>query len=285
MKRLIRNAVRLLPALLIVAAAFATPAEFYQTYIPAGVEIGMSRDEVQKARPQAMKGGMSQPSAAKPDATFVQMAEIMPQGNTRVAYWYRFKSGKLGVVTRSLMVTGMPIEHAQAGASKVVDELKADFVLKGQEQVARSTGTENTVVTAQLWEDAAAGRNIYFVTTNREITVVVFDPKAFGKADFFLGPERMKDLNAHAEAVRGMVDKAAATPVPIVDLLPKAAAANPSPTPVKPTAAIPTPATPVPPATPVVHWRQQRPWRKLPLQLLSGSRRCGRGLLEYSRWS
>lgn len=231
-------------------AALAAPTEFYQAYIPPGVEIGMSPEQVKAARPQAMTGGMLQPSAAKTDTTFVQMAEITPQGNTRVAYLYRFKAGKLGAVLRSLMVTGMPIEHAQAGASKAADEIKANFVLKGQEQVARSTGTENTIVTAQLWEDAGAGRNIYFVTTNREITVVIFDPKAFGKSDFFLGPERMKDLEAHAESVRGMIDKAAATPVPIVDLLPKVAMASTTPTPAKPPSTTPVPTSAVPTATP-----------------------------------
>jgi len=250
MKRLIRNAARLAGILLTIAFATAAPEDFYRNYLPSGVEIGMSPEQVRIARPQAVASAAAQPSAARVDTTFVQMVEITPQGNTRVAYWYRFKGGKLGAVTRSLMVTGMPIEHAQAGASKVVGELKADFILKGQEQVARSTGTENVIVTAQLWEDTATGRNLYFVTTNREITVVIFDPKAFGKSDFFLGPERMKDLDAHAESVRGMIDKAAATPVPIIDLLPKVAAASASPTPVTPAAATPAPATPAPSAAP-----------------------------------
>lgn len=248
MNWLIRMAARLAAIILTSAFAAAAPEEFYRNYLPPDVEMGMSQEMVRKARPRAVTGQASQPSAANADPSFAEMVEIALQGTTRVAYWYRFKAGKLGAVTRSLLVTGMPIEHAQAGANKVADELNANFVLKGQEKVARSTGTENIIVTAQLWEDAAAGRNIYFLATNREITVVVFDPKAFGKPDFFLGPERMKDLEAHAESVRGMVDKAVAPPVPIVDLLPKVTVASGTPTPAEPSPPVPQPSKAATPA-------------------------------------
>jgi len=261
-----RNRIHLMSCvfLLVAMAAVASPESFYQSYLPAGIAMDMSPEQVRNTRPQAITSQSSQPSAAKADPTFVEMVEIAPQGNTRVAYWYRFKAGKLGAVTRSIMTARMPIEHAQAGASKVAEELKADFALKGQEQVVRSTGTENTVLTAQLWEDKADGLNIYFVTTNREITVVMFDPKAFGKADFFLGPERMKDLNAQAEVVRSLTDKTAATPIPIVDLLPKVTGTSATPAP----AATPVPSTPAPSMAPTALQPTSTPAEKTPMPIV-----------------
>lgn len=208
------------------ATVVAAPEDFYRAHLPPGVSMGMSLEELTTVRPGASRNEIGAPSNPQSDRR--EMVEITPQGDTRVAYWYRFKGRKLGAVTRSLMTARMPMEHAEAGALKVADELKADFALKGQEQVVRTTGTENTVLMAQLWEDLARGLNLYFVATNREITVVVFDPKAFGKADFFVGPEKMKDLDAQAESVRRMTEKAAATPIAIVDLLPKVMEATPT---------------------------------------------------------
>lgn len=222
-------------------AAIVSADVFYKTYLPAGVSIGMSPEQVRTFRPQAIRNQMPPPSASNSDDALVEMVEIMPQGNTRVAYWYRFKGEKLGAVSRSIMTARMPIEHAQASASRVAEELRVGFFLVGEEQVVRTTGTENTVTTAWRWEDREKKLNIYLVATNQELTVVIFDPTKFAKGDFFLGLERMKDLNAQAELVRSVTEKAG-TPIPIVDLLPKVNAASATQAPASaPISSIPAP--------------------------------------------
>ena len=209
----------------------ASTDAFYQAYLPKGVTIGMTPQQVSAARPGAIKNDLqsSSPNAADNRAR-LEMIELSTEGRSRVAYWYRFKDGTLGAVTRSIMVLTMPVDHAQAGASKIHGDLESDFALKGQEPVLRSNGTENTVLAAQLWEDKAHSLEVYFVATNQEITLTVFDPKRFGKSDFFVGPERRKDFDAQAAAVRSLTENAA-TPKPVVDLMPAIAGASPILTP------------------------------------------------------
>ena len=218
----------------IFAAAIAAPEDFYRAHLQPGVSMGMSQEELAKARPAAIDmdmSGFDRPAAPKPPGAPVQMAEIRRGRDGASVSSYRFKAGKLGAVleaTKTATKTSVvPIEQSQAAVSKLAEELKANFVLKGQDQIVRIGGIDGAaVLTAQLWEDKAKGLHLYFVATNQEIEIVIFDPKAFAKGDFFSGAETLEKSKASMESIRRQLGDRADPPLPLIDLLAKPTKGN-----------------------------------------------------------
>lgn len=220
-------------AFILGASAFtvAAPDDFYRAHLPEGVRMGMPQEELAKARPTARNmdmSGFDRPAAPKPPGAPVHMAELRRGPNGASATAYRCKEGKLVVVTEATKLgtkfATVPIEQAQAAANKLAGELQANFVLKGQEQIVRSGGLEGaTLLTAQLWEDKTNSLHLYFVATNQGIEFVIFDPKVFGRADFFAGPETLEKSKANMESIRRQLGDHAEPPLPLIDLLAKPA--------------------------------------------------------------
>lgn len=229
-------------ALMMLAAAsvIASPESFYSENLPSGVAFGMMPDQLAQARPEARKNDLIQSPNTETES--VSMVEIARQGNSGTAFWYRFKDGKLGAVSRSVSTKNVPAESAQGSAAKTYNELRANFNLVRQEEVLRSTGASTFQLSAQLWEDKTRGLNIYFAASSQENTVIVFDPKSFGSRDFFVPLDKRKELDAQAQSVRDLLGESVPTPSPIIDLLPtvaKESASTPLPAPKATTQSIP----------------------------------------------
>lgn len=197
----------------------AAPADFYAARLPAGVAFGMTPEQLEDARKTVDRRDFG--STASDRAGNSQAFEMRRQQDSALAFSYRFKGGKLGAIIGSTKTTMLPIEHTQSAASNIGRELIDNFTLKGEDQIVRSVATVASVLTAQLWDDKERGLNLYFVATNHEITLVIFDPKAFGKADFFNGVELLEKVKANNESIRRTLGNSAPPPVAIVDFLAK----------------------------------------------------------------
>jgi hypothetical protein len=207
----------------------AAPEDFYRAHFQPGVKMGMSLEELKAARPGARVKDWRRfdPSAPPPSqGALVRMAEVRHELDRYIYPGYCFKEGKLSAVEEQTGLydgrAQMPIEQAQAAVNKLADELKANFVLKGQEQVVRTIWLQRAaLVTAHLWEDKANDLHLYLVATNQEIDLVIFDPKAFARADFFGEPEGLEKAKASIESIRRQLGDRADPPLPLIDLLAK----------------------------------------------------------------
>lgn len=221
-----------LPCALILAISgftIAAPEDFYRAHFQEGVKMGMSLEELKKARPRVFDmdmSGFDRPAPPKrPDAP-VTMGEISRGLNGASASGYHFKGGKLGAVTGATKLgnkfAAPPVEETQPTVNKLLEELKVNFVPKGQEQIVRSGGLDGAaLLTAQLWEDKAARLHLYLVATNQGIEIVIFDPKAFARADFFPGPETLEQSRASTQSIRRQLGDRAEPELPLIDLLAK----------------------------------------------------------------
>lgn len=240
--------------MLAASRVVASPESFYSANLPSGVAFGMTPDQLAKARPEARKNDLIQSQNTGIES--VAMVEIARQGNSGTAFWYRFKNGKLGAVSRSVSTKKLSAESAQGSAVQIYNELQSNFDLLRQEEVLRSTGASTFQLSAQLWEDKAKELNIYFVASSQENTVIIFDPKSFGSTDFFVPVDKLKEIEAQAKSVKDMLGESVPTPSPIIDLLPKVvkeSASAPAPAPVATIQATPVPtqhAQSTAPATP-----------------------------------
>lgn len=218
--------------MLAASGVMASPESFYSETLPSGVALGMTPDQLAQARPEVRKNDLIQ--SQNTGAESVAMIEIARQGNSGTAFWYRFKNGKLGAVSRSVSMKNIPAESAQVSAAKTYNELRSNFDLLRQEEVLRSTGASTFQLLTQLWEDKTKGLNIYFAASSQENTVIVFDPESFGSKDFFVPVDKRQEIDAQAKSVRDMLGESVPTPSPIVDLLPtvaKESASTPVPEP------------------------------------------------------
>lgn len=238
----------LIALITVVATSSAAHEEFYQKHLQPGVSLGMSPDELITARSGALENEFG--ATGSDLAGTLEMSELRREQNSASGSVYRFKAGKLGAVLGSTKTTKLPVEHTQDAAIKLAQELKTNFALQREDQIVRSVGTVAAVLTAQLWEDEARGLHLYFVATNHEITLVIFDPKAFGKPDFFNGPELLKKVEANNESIRRALGERATPPMPIIDFLAKVKAGSPAQVTTNEQPLTPTAPTPVPTATP-----------------------------------
>jgi hypothetical protein len=209
----------------------ASPESFYSENIPLGVAFGITPEQLVQARPQVQKDSLNKSQVTQAEESG-SMVEYIRQGNGATVYWYRFKNGKLGAVSRSTATRNLSSESAQSGASQVYNKLRENFDLRGQDEILRLGGAGTSLLSAQLWEDKEKGRNIYFIASSQEISVIVFDHKSFGAADFFASLDKRKEIDAQAKSVRDMLGESLPTPSPIVDLLPmiaKESASTPQP--------------------------------------------------------
>jgi hypothetical protein len=210
-------------AVMTVDAAYANTEHFYKAHLPTNVSIGMSAGDFGTVRPSARKNDLIAPSSGHQNA--FDMVEIAQQGGNRVAYWYRFKEGVLEAVTQSMMTALLPLDQAEAAARQFEQDMSTSFQFKEHLNVLRRTGSQTSIISVQLWEDATRELNVYFLATNREITFVMFNPKQLGKNDFFVGSERQEDFDNKA-TVLGEQTKDAKRPTPLVDLLRKSSSAS-----------------------------------------------------------
>ena len=222
MEMLFRIALTCIFTFEIVAVATAAPEDFYRAHLPEGVSMGMSPEELAKARPTARNldfSGMDRRPAPKPAGAPVEMVEMTRELGRVSVRSYRFKAGKLGAILESTKTMKRPIEEAKAAVGKLIEEIKTNFTLKGQEQIVRSKGTVACLLTAQVWEDQARGLQLYLVATDDEISVWLFDPKMAGKADIFNGPEMLEKAKANNESIRRQLGDRATPETPLIDLL------------------------------------------------------------------
>lgn len=228
----------------------------------------MTPDQLTQARPEARKNDLSQSQGT--EAESIAMVEIARRGNSGTAFWYRFKNGKLGAVSRSVSTKNLPAESAQGSAVKTYNELRSNFDLLREEEVLRSTGASTFLLSAQLWEDKAKELNIYFAASSQENTVIVFDPKSFFSKDFFVPIDKRKEIDAQAKSVRDMLGESVPTPSLVVDLLPtvaKESASTPVPEPKTTTQTTPVPTEKpqssvpaTPPQSPMTAETKSSPW-------------------------
>ncbi len=206
----------------VVAASAGTPEDFCGKYFPTGVRIAISSEQLKSLRPQAIEIAPIDASGWVAHGV-TMMLEPPDRRGDLAAYWWRFKDKKLAAITKSTLPPRAESDNRmRLAVQEIINDLSASFQKITEEKILRSSGGHNILLTAQLWENADAGRSVYLVASNEETTIIMFDPKIFGSRNFFVSSDRLKDIEAMTET--SGIPKSLSPPV---DLLSKLAA-NPS---------------------------------------------------------
>ncbi len=185
----------------VVVARAAEQAEKYTTLvIPENVTLGMTRDAIQPNRPAAKKlqGAMGSRNTNAVVLTEVK-GDIMPL----VCYQYHFVDDHLRAVTKGIGHGGKRDEQT---VKRIHDALARDLKKQADEKILR-LNTELEQVSVELWKDEKSGTCVYFVDTSNDTSVIVFDPKYFGKKDFFITPDEMPQIAPAVDSVRKTIEE------------------------------------------------------------------------------
>lgn len=196
----------------------------YSFVLPKNVSLGMSAQKIKSVRPKAKRQGIGS-VATKQDKTLKSiLTEVQIGGKEATSYQYHFTNETLGAVTMS--VYHLPGVQDQR-AKNIYKALPKSFTkVKDKEKkiVRLSRDLEKSIVTAELWKDKKTGNHLFFVATTEETTAILFDPKLFSDADFFILADKVPDEIPDAKTVRESVKKrgnAKVKDVPRSDLIEK----------------------------------------------------------------
>ena len=194
--------------------------DFHIAYLPEGVRLGASLVDITSVR-----SGLVQNNFPHPDNRFggvtSEFIELQKAKSPPLAYFYRFKDDKLGSVLRSSSMRSLSVHDAKLAAVKIYNDLNANFRMTREDAIVRSNGTTTIIATAQLWQGDDAQFSLYFVATTDELTLVIFDPTQCERSNFFLGVERLPDVNSTVEKVKTLsIGRAKDASPTLADLIP-----------------------------------------------------------------
>ena len=178
-----------------IAVAMSAPSseQFYAANFP-GVTIGLDSRSVMAQRPRAFRSNTSLTGGGQVNDSNFDLIEIINENGQRIVFWYYVRDATVAGMCRGVPSTGLPLESARAQARNVRSTLQSAFDFKRIDKILRSTGVETALLSAELWGEKNGTLRLYFLASNQDITVIVFDPQRMSKKDFFLGPERLKEF-------------------------------------------------------------------------------------------
>lgn len=184
------------------ASAADQPEKYAALILPGNVTLGMTRDAIQPARPEAKK---LDASLGPRRTNAVVLTELKKDALPATCYQYHFVDNQLRAVTKGILHAGKRDEEM---AKHLHDAFAKDLVKQADQQIIRlDEKMQQVPVTAELWKDEKNGTCVYFVDTAKDTTIIVFDPAYFGKKDFFVTADEMSDIAPALETVRKTIEE------------------------------------------------------------------------------
>lgn len=239
-------------ALFCFIACLASAQDFnaaVETIIPEGIRLGMGVADLQQVRPTTFEGpAVALPGGqdAKMYRTLMEVQNIGAPGH--LSYWYLCSHEKLVGVLLTRSLVGIDTESSKDAAQQTFSKFAQQLGSARKETLLRKGEAAFVPVRADVWR-SKEGRAIYFIATDREMTVAVVEPSDFPLAQIFIRPDPQRfpmeepkrtiaDLERPvAIAAESAVPRVAVTPpterTPEVQPPPKSATHTPTTAPVR----------------------------------------------------
>lgn len=168
------------------------------SFLPSGVRLGMTSQELESVRPDAFCAAFAR-GAGNQDAGDFKLVEMATGSGSRTAIWYYIKESTLRGVATTKTYTADGVDdlvkvlHAEAAAGKLLRV--------GDQKILRLNGIKAVELTATHWQEVPAGFEAFVVLSNKELTFILFDPKRLSERDFFADTSQRARVNANAENI------------------------------------------------------------------------------------
>jgi len=174
--------------------------EYLALIMPDNVTLGITRDAIQSARPEAKDLNAVMGSR---NINAVVLTELKGENLPLVSYQYHFVDERLRAVIKGI---GHGKKRDEQTVRHIHDAIAKDLVKQADEKILR-LNTEIEQVLAELWKDEKSGECVYFVDTSNDTSVIVFDPNYFGKRDFFISSDEMSEVAPTVENILKTIEE------------------------------------------------------------------------------
>lgn len=179
------------------AIAFAQSADYLARIFPSGVAMGMDGAQLRETRKDAIRRAMS--GGVDPEKNY----DLIERSGTGTVNWYYIRNGALRGYMRTTRPVTIGLEQQQAERELIIPSNDSGFAKESEEQALRAgQDLEPVVISVTKWKHATSNLRLYTVSTNDEITVIIFDPSNLSREIFFASTNLKEDLNAQAAVIK-----------------------------------------------------------------------------------
>ena len=202
MKLCVSIAVLVLGCLAVVSAQNFESA--ISRIVPSGVRLGLDAEELKANRENLYEG----PSAALPGSSqadsmrFATYMEIQGMGKPgHVSYCYLLSENSVVGVIKTTSLIGIHNEAQRTSAQSLYGEFTDLLGFSQQQLILRKGTTAFVPVRSDVWKDPESGSAIYFIATDKEITVAALAQSNFPIEQVFIRPDAERfPIESPAEA-------------------------------------------------------------------------------------
>ena len=184
-------------------------SEFYERYFLKNIKIGLTEGEIKELRQELTKRKIS-------DDRFDLLERVIIKDKS-FFYNYHFVKSNLRGITLSIISNKGEVDHK--AAEGIYSLLNEKFIKKKDHNILRlGKDLKGYTVTAELWEDRENNKKVYFVSTNEETTLILFDSQYLNENIFFITPDKVPDLDKIVDIIEKKDKDADVKSVPVVDI-------------------------------------------------------------------
>ena len=162
-------------------------SDYLTRLLPSGVVIGMNGAQLRETRKDAIKRSL-------PEATDSENNYDLVERTGRATFsWYYVRNGVLSGYTRTSSAIVMGKEQQEAERELIIPSDDSGIIRESEEQALRAgQDLEAVIISASRWKLAAGNLRLYTVSTNQEITAVIFNPSDLSRETFLASPDLKK---------------------------------------------------------------------------------------------
>lgn len=159
------------------------------TIVPDGVRLGMGVADLKQARPTAFEGPPASLPGGQDAKTYRTLMEVQNIGVPgHLSYWYLCSREKVVGVLRTRSLVGIDPESSKQAAQQAYGQLAQQLGSARQETFLRKGEAAYVPVRADVWRSKEGGA-IYFIATDREMTVAIVEATDFPLDQVFIRPD------------------------------------------------------------------------------------------------
>jgi len=168
--------------------------------LPPKIHLGMTEKEVRETRPLVFDPKVSE-NFGDPQNRKLQLMEAAMDAGIRTVTSYYFKNH----VLQGLMVSQTYAPAVLAKAAEAIRDEMAEGRLAqlADQKILKSDGEFIAELTATHWRGGVdGGLEIYAAASNRDVSVVLFDPRFFSVTDFFIDATRRAEVEWMVKGIK-----------------------------------------------------------------------------------
>jgi len=156
---------------------------------PSGVQLGTFVEDLKAARTNLFEGPVATWPGVQQSKTYPIFMENQGVGAPgHLSYWYLTAQDRVVGVLKTRSLVGISRESGEEDARQMFLRLSKQLGQARQETLIRKGVIGFVPVRSDVWNDPSSGGKVYFIATDKEITVAAVEASDFPLGQIFIRP-------------------------------------------------------------------------------------------------